>query len=185
MAEPTTRRPGSLGRGQSENVSANQGDGRSARSAWTSKGARSAGRIGQPNRAEGTPVPSTLGPKSDVVTASAVALQRRCYGATVGAAMRALRRNRSNSLSAGAVETGNRIADETADSLGSAVLVGACGVFVPLLRNHAKIVRAHVNRESPQPAARPFSVGSHSFRRCCHVLPLCREDGARKSVLKG
>jgi hypothetical protein len=40
-------------------------------------------------------------------------------------------------------------------------------------RNHAKIVRAHANRESPKPAARPFPVGSHSLGRCCHVLPLC------------
>jgi hypothetical protein len=45
-------------------------------------------------------------------------------------------------------------------------LVAACGAFVAVLRNHAKIVRAHANRESPKPAARPFPVGSHSLSRC-------------------
>jgi hypothetical protein len=72
-------------------------------------------------------------------------------------------------------------AHEKADSLGSAVLVAACGAFVAVLRNHAKIVRAHANRESPKPAARPLSVGSHSLSRCSHGgLSLGRVDGARK-----
>ena len=35
----------------------------------------------------------------------------------------------------------------------------------------ARIVRAHANRESPKPAARPFPVGSCSLSRCCHVCP--------------
>jgi hypothetical protein len=48
-----------------------------------------------------------------------------------------------------------------------------CGAFVALLHNHAKIVRAHANRESPKPAARPLPVGFHSLRRCRHgcLLP--------------
>jgi hypothetical protein len=73
--------------------------------------------------------------------------------------------NGCNTVSAGAVKTGDRIANETADSLRSAVLVGACGAFVAVLRNHAKIVRAHANRESPKPAARPLPQGSHSLSR--------------------
>jgi hypothetical protein len=78
--------------------------------------------------------------------------------------------NGCNTVSAGAVETGDCIANETADSLRSAVLFGACGAFVALLRNHAKIVRAHANRESPKPAARPFPVRSHSLGWRRHVL---------------
>ena len=35
----------------------------------------------------------------------------------------------------------------------------------------ASLVRAHANRESPKPAARPFPVGSCSLSRCCHVCP--------------
>jgi hypothetical protein len=42
----------------------------------------------------------------------------------------------------------------TADML--LILVGACGAFVAVLRNHAEIVRAHANRESPKSAALPF-----------------------------
>ena len=65
----------------------------------------------------------------------------RCDGAT----------ERCNAVSAGAVETGERIANETADRLiGNP---GRCpGAFVALLRNHAEIVRAHanVNRRRPQ-----------------------------------
>jgi len=79
--------------------------------------------------------------------------------------------NGCNTVSAGAVETGDCIANETADSLGSAVLVAACGAFVAVLRNHAKIVRAHANRESPKPAARPFPQGSHSLDRRSHGDP--------------
>ena len=81
------------------------------------------------------------------MTASRALRLRRNAGVTAQS-------NGCNAVSAGAVETGDRIANETADSLGSAVLVGACGVFVAVLRNHAKIVRANANRESPQPAAR-------------------------------
>jgi hypothetical protein len=69
----------------------------------------------------------------------------------------------------GAVETGNGVTNETADSLGPALLVGACGVFVALLRKRAEIVFADVDRQPPKPAARTFSVGSHSLGWCRHV----------------
>jgi hypothetical protein len=54
-----------------------------------------------------------------------------------------------------AAETGNGVASEKADSLGSAVLVAACGCFVAELRYHAEIVRAYANRESPSPPSKP------------------------------
>ena len=63
--------------------------------------------------------------------------------------------NGCNTGSASAVETGDRIAYETADSLGSAVLVRACGVFVALLHDLPKIVIADVDHQPPKPAARP------------------------------
>ena len=50
-------------------------------------------------------------------------------------------------------------------------MVGACGAFVAVLRNHVKIVRAYANRESPKPAARPFPVGSHALCWCRHGPP--------------
>jgi len=147
----------------------NQGDGTSQGQLRPSNGTRSAGRIGQPNRARATSGGHNSRTESDAVTTSPVAPQRRCDGATVG---QSYRRDgateRCNTVSAGAVETGDRVANETAYSLGSAALVGACGAFVAGLRNHAEIVRAHANRESPKPAARPFSVGSHSLGRCRH-----------------
>ncbi len=61
---------------------------------------------------------------------------------------------RCNTVSDGAVEAGNGVANETADSPGPAVLVGACRVFVALLHNHAKIVLADVdvNLRSPRRA---------------------------------
>jgi hypothetical protein len=43
------------------------------------------------------------------------------------------------------------------------ILVGACGAFVAVLRNHAEIVLAHANRQSPKSAAFPFPQGSHSL----------------------
>jgi hypothetical protein len=156
----------------------NQGDGRSQ---GQPHGTRSVGRIGQPNHVRAAPVQTTLGPKSDAVTTSAVALQCWCDGATVRQPCRCDgATERCNTVSAGAVETGDRIANETADSLGSAVLVGACGTFVAVLRNHAKIVRAHANRESPKPPTRPFPVGSHSLPMLPWWSSLSREDGARK-----
>ena len=42
---------------------------------------------------------------------------------------------------------------------------GACGAFVAVLRQHAEIVLAHANPESPKSAALPFPQGSHSFGR--------------------
>jgi hypothetical protein len=79
----------------------------------------------------------------------------------------------SNTVSAGAFETGDCIANETADRLGSAILIGACGAFVALLRKRAEIVLADVDRQPPKPAARPFPVGSHSLGGCHHGgLPL-------------
>ena len=52
----------------------------------------------------------------------------------------------------------------TADGL-LLILVGACGAFVAVLRNHAEIVRAHANRESPKSAALPFPQCSNWFGR--------------------
>jgi hypothetical protein len=56
--------------------------------------------------------------------------------------------------------------------------------FPDVLRNHAEIVRAHANRESPKPAARPFPVGAHSLGRCRHGGLPPSGDGALKTVLK-
>ena len=50
--------------------------------------------------------------------------------------------------------------------------VGACSPFVAAFRKRAEIVLADVNRQPPKPAARPFSVGSHSLSRCSHWWPL-------------
>jgi hypothetical protein len=58
----------------------------------------------------------------------------------------------------------------------------AAAAFVAALRNRAEIVLAHVNRQSPKSAARPFPVGSHSIgRRRDGALSLQREDSARKN----
>jgi hypothetical protein len=83
-----------------------------------------------------------------------------------------------------AVETGNAVANEKAESLGSAVLVSACGAFVAVLRNHEEIVRADADREFPKPPARSFPVRSHSLGRCRHGGLSPSADGARKTVLK-
>ena len=83
----------------------------------------------------------------------------------------------------GAVETGNGVANEKAYTLGSAVLVAASGAFVAVLRNHAEIVRAHADRESPKPPACSFSV--RLIRSAAVVMSLSVEDGARTMVLKG
>jgi hypothetical protein len=56
------------------------------------------------------------------------------------------------------------------------ILVGACCAFVAVLRNHAEIVIAHANRESPKSAALP--QGSHSLGRCRHLFSLRGEDSA-------
>jgi SAM domain (Sterile alpha motif) len=45
------------------------------------------------------------------------------------------------------------------------IVVGACGAFVAVLRNHAEIVLAHANRESPKSATLPFAQCSHSLGR--------------------
>jgi hypothetical protein len=117
------------------------------------------------------------------VTGPAVAPQRRCDGAHLGryagygVTVRC-------TFSACVVETGNGVTEETANSLGSGVLVSACGAFVAVLRDHAEIVRAHADRQSPKPPARSFPVRSHSLGRCRHGgLPPSR-DGARKTVPK-
>ena len=93
----------------------------------------------------------------------------RCNGVTVGPLTPVSRRNRRcKTVSAGSVETGNGVTNEEADSVGSAVLVSACGALVSALRHHAEIVRAHADRESPKPPARSFPVRSHSLGRCRH-----------------
>ena len=52
-------------------------------------------------------------------------------------------------------------------------MVGACGAFVAVLRNHAEIILAHANRESPIPSGLLFArLRSPWFLR--------REDGARR-----
>jgi hypothetical protein len=61
--------------------------------------------------------------------------------------------------------------DEEAD--GAPADPGRClRAVVAVLRNHAEIVLAHVDRESPKSAALPFPQGSHSVGRCCHVFSL-------------
>jgi hypothetical protein len=45
-------------------------------------------------------------------------------------------------------------------SLRLLIVVGGHGAFVAAFRNRAEIVPAHVNRQPPKPAARPFSAGS-------------------------
>ncbi len=64
------------------------------------------------------------------------------------------------------VETDNGVANKEARSLGSTVLVDACGAFVAVLRNRPKILRARADGEFPNSAACPFPVGPHSFGRC-------------------
>ena len=63
---------------------------------------------------------------------------------------------------------GEHVGDEEAEGLG--LLAGACGAFVAVLRNHAEIVRADSDRESPKPPARSFPVRSHSLGRRRHVV---------------
>jgi hypothetical protein len=126
-------------------------------------GTRSGGRIGQPNRARAAPGAALLSDRR--VTASRLLRLRRSCAAHAGVTAPP---NGCNTVSAGAVETGNGVTNEKADSLGSAVLVGACGAFVAVLRNHAKIVRADADRESPKPPTRSFPVRSHSLGRCRH-----------------
>jgi hypothetical protein len=67
--------------------------------------------------------------------------------------------------------------NEEADRLRLLIVGSACGAFVAVLRNHAEIVLAHANRESPKSAALPlpFSQGSHSLGSPCALLP--DEDG--------
>jgi hypothetical protein len=64
--------------------------------------------------------------------------------------------------------SGEHVGDEEADGLGLQILVGACGAFVAVLRNHAEIVLAHADRESQKSAALPFPQGSHSLGRRRH-----------------
>jgi hypothetical protein len=50
--------------------------------------------------------------------------------------------------------------NEEADGLRLLILVGACGAFAAVLRNHAEIVLAPANRQSPKSAALPrFQIG--------------------------
>jgi hypothetical protein len=43
------------------------------------------------------------------------------------------------------------------------IVVGACSAFVGVLRNHAEIVLAHANRQSPESAALRLPQCSHSL----------------------
>src|SRR5436190_18786722 len=72
-----------------------------------------------------------------------------------------------------------------ADSLGSAVLVAACGAFVAVLRNHAEIVRADDDRETPKAPARSFPVRSHSLGRCRHGGPPFGERMVKANPCQG
>ena len=58
--------------------------------------------------------------------------------------------------------------ETAAHGLRPLILVGASGALVSVLRNHAEIVRADSDRESPKPPARSFPVRFHSLGRCCH-----------------
>jgi hypothetical protein len=72
------------------------------------------------------------------------------------------------------------VAEEQADSLRLLVEVGGYGAFVAAFGNRAEIVLAHLNRQSPKSAARPFPVGL-SFDRPTspwRSLSLRREDSA-------
>jgi hypothetical protein len=76
--------------------------------------------------------------------------------------------------------------NEEADRLRLLIVGSACGAFVAVLRNHAEIVLAHANRESPKSAALPlpFSQGSHSLGRRRHVLSFRTRmvtEGVRKT----
>jgi hypothetical protein len=121
---------------------------------------------------------TTSVPKSDAVTAPAVAPQPRCDGATVAP-------HRAVTASPPAVEHDHGIGDEERDCLRLPLRVGTFGAFIAAFRKRAQIILADVDRQPPNPASRAFPQGPHSFGRCCHVLPLCREDGARKFVLNG
>ena len=44
---------------------------------------------------------------------------------------------------------GEHVGDEEADRLRLLIVVGACGAFVAVPRNHAEIVLAHAHRQSP------------------------------------
>jgi len=98
-------------------------------------------------------------------------LKRRCSGGdTVTEA--ALQRRNAVTLSD---RGGDYVGDEEADSLRLLIVVGACGPLVPVLRNHAEIVLARANRQSPKSAALPFPQGSHSLGRRRHGgLPASR-----------
>jgi hypothetical protein len=106
---------------------------------------------------------TTLGPKNDAVTASAVAAQRRRYAATLGQSCRCDgATERCNTVSAGEVEAGNRVADEQADRFNSGleksvvekqadslrllVEVAGHGAFVAAFRDRSQIALADVDR---------------------------------------
>ena len=71
--------------------------------------------------------------------------------------------------------------NEEADRLRLLIVGSACGA---LLRNHAEIVLAYVNRQSPQSAAHPFPQDSHSLGPRCHVFSLRGEDSGRKGFVR-
>jgi hypothetical protein len=76
--------------------------------------------------------------------------------------------NGCNTVSAGAVETGDRIANETADSLRSAVLFGACGALIASLGDLSQVVLADINRSAAAAPGAPVP-GALLFAR--PVLP--------------
>ena len=82
------------------------------------------------------------------------------------------------------VETDNGVANKEARSLGSTVLVDACGAFVAVLRNHAEIVRADDDRESPKLPARSFPVRSHSLGAVAMVVSPSLEGWCTQTVRK-
>jgi hypothetical protein len=54
---------------------------------------------------------------------------------------------------------GEHVGDEEADGLRPLILVGACGAFAAVLRNHAEIVLAQVDGQSPEVRGAPALVG--------------------------
>jgi hypothetical protein len=60
------------------------------------------------------------------------------------------------------------VGEKKTDGLRLLIVVGGHGAFVAAFRKRAEIVLAHVNRQSPKSAARPFPQGSHSLGRCRH-----------------
>jgi hypothetical protein len=78
------------------------------------------------------------------------------------------------------IELGEHVRDEEADGLRLLIEIGACSAFVAVLRNHARIIFAHVNRQSPKSARCRSRSALIRSANVAMVVSLRREDGARK-----